>query len=105
MSIGGNSLPIFGSTLLSWGLSRPKQLAEALHLSSGGLTYVMDQLESDGIVTRTYGEAADRRAVFVQLSDTGTKHGRSMCSALAASAPEICAALSLTVRGLFQGTG
>lgn len=82
------------STLMSWGLSRPTQLAEALQLSSGGLTYAMDQLESDGIITRTYGDPVDRRAVFVQLSAKGVEHGRSMCASLAAGAPAICAALS-----------
>jgi DNA-binding MarR family transcriptional regulator len=82
------------STLMSWGPSRPTQLAEALELSSGGLTYAMDQLESEGIITRTYGHAGDRRAVFIQLSEVGMEYGRSMCSALAASAPEICAVLS-----------
>ena len=59
----------------------------------GGLTYVMDQLESDGLVTRTYGHADDRRSVVVELTDLGLEFGRSLCSALADSAPEICAAL------------
>jgi DNA-binding MarR family transcriptional regulator len=81
--------------LRSVGRSRPKQLAEALHLSSGGLTFVMDQLEAKGIVTRTHG-VDDRRAVFIELTAKGMQHSRAMAVALAASAPEICPPLNLS---------
>jgi DNA-binding MarR family transcriptional regulator len=88
------------STLIVWGRARPVQLAEALQLTSGGLTYVMDQLESDGVVTRTYGSADDRRAVVIELTEKGMELGRVMCDALEAAAPAICAALSQsTFRG------
>jgi len=85
------------SALMAWGPSRPTQLAESLGVSSGGATYVMDQMESHGLITRTYGHADDRRAVVIQLSKKGVAYGRSMCAALAASAPAVCAALSLTL--------
>jgi DNA-binding MarR family transcriptional regulator len=84
------------SALMSRGRARPTQLADALHLSSGGLTYLMDQLEADGIITRRHGDAEDRRAVFIELSGMGVGCGRSICAAMAASSPEICEALSLT---------
>jgi DNA-binding MarR family transcriptional regulator len=81
--------------LLAWGRTRPTQLAEALGLSSGGLTYAMDQLEAEGVITRSYGSTDDRRAVYIDLTERGTAFGQSMCAALAATAPQICAALSL----------
>jgi DNA-binding MarR family transcriptional regulator len=80
--------------LLAWGRTRPTQLAEALGLTSGGLTYAMDQLEAEGVITRSNGSADDRRAVFIELTEKGLGFGRSMCAALAATAPEICTALS-----------
>lgn len=81
--------------LRSVGRSRPKQLAQALQLSSGGLTSVMDQLEAKGIVERTHG-VDDRRAVFIELTAKGMQHSRAMAVALAASAPEICPPLELS---------
>jgi DNA-binding MarR family transcriptional regulator len=80
--------------LLADGPARPKQLAETLQLSSGGLTYVIDQLEAEGFVTRSYGTGDDRRSVVVELSASGLEHGRAMCAALAANAEAFCAALS-----------
>lgn len=54
---------------------RPGGLMDLLDLSSGGVTKLLDRLESDGLVRREYGSVdADRRAVVV----TATAHGRAV---------------------------
>jgi DNA-binding MarR family transcriptional regulator len=47
--VGGVRPRLALATLAHWGDARPVQLAELLGVSSGGLTYVVDQLESDGL--------------------------------------------------------
>ena len=52
---------------------RPGGLMDLLDLSSGGVTKLLDRLESDGLVRREYGSVdTDRRAVVV----TATAQGR-----------------------------
>ncbi|HEY0690723.1 MAG TPA: MarR family transcriptional regulator [Kribbella sp.] len=48
----------------------PTSLADALMLSSAAMTNRIDRLVEAGLVTRERDDA-DRRAVFVRLSDTG----------------------------------
>lgn len=48
----------------------PTSLADALMLSSAAMTNRIDRLVEAGLVTRERDEA-DRRAVWVRLSDTG----------------------------------
>jgi DNA-binding MarR family transcriptional regulator len=86
------------STLLTWGSARPTQLAEVLGLTSGGLTYLMDQLEADGLVERVSGTVAtDRRAVVITLAPDGVAAARVMCDALERNAGPIAAALAATL--------
>jgi DNA-binding MarR family transcriptional regulator len=60
------------ATLADWGDARPGQLADVLGLTSGGTTYLVDQLDSAGLVDRRYGTvSSDRRAVVIQLSPRG----------------------------------
>ena len=54
------------------GTCRPGYLVERLGLTSGGVTRVLDRLESVGLVRRSYGVLEeDRRGVFVTLTDAG----------------------------------
>lgn len=60
------------ATLADWGDARPGQLADVLGLTSGGTTYLVDQLESAGVVERLYGIVpTDRRAVEIRLTASG----------------------------------
>ena len=81
--------------LMDHGELRAGQLAALLGLSSGGLTYLTDQLHADGLIERHHGHPDDRRAVVIRLSDDGRVLGRLMCSALEAVAPQLCEAFWL----------
>lgn len=58
--------------LVSAGTRRPGELAEELALTSGGMTYVVDQLERRGMIERRYRrDIEDRRAVEIFLTPRG----------------------------------
>lgn len=50
----------------------PTELTKARMITSGGLTPALDRLERRGWITRA-ANPADRRSMFVQLTDEGTK--------------------------------
>jgi DNA-binding MarR family transcriptional regulator len=87
------------TTLLADGPLRPGQLAEVLELTSGGLTYLADQLEADGLIERSYGLLPeDRRAVVIRLTDRGADLAARIVSILDSCAAGICAALAGTLQ-------
>jgi DNA-binding MarR family transcriptional regulator len=54
------------------GPSRPRDLLEITHLTSGGLSNLFDRLESAGFITRSYGiEPSDRRSATVAITAAG----------------------------------
>lgn len=53
--------------------TRPRDLLELTDLSSGGITMLLDRLEDAGLIQRTTGQAPDRRAVRVTLTDLGRR--------------------------------
>ena len=57
---------------------RPSVIANRVGLSSGGTTKVLDRLESNGQIERTFGASGDRRGVELHLTTTGRLHLRSM---------------------------
>lgn len=58
--------------VLNQGDIRAGALAEQLGLTSGGLTYVVKQLEAKDMVERTFGRLdSDRRAVSIELTPYG----------------------------------
>jgi DNA-binding MarR family transcriptional regulator len=58
--------------LAEQGETRPGPLAESLGLTTGGTTYLVDKLVSDGLAERLYGAvASDRRAVLIRLTPAG----------------------------------
>lgn len=86
------------ATLASSGHVRPAQLAEMLGVSSGGLTYLVDQLESDALVQRSYGGVAhDRRAVVIRLTESGRAAAELMAHVLYEHADDVAASLSETL--------
>jgi DNA-binding MarR family transcriptional regulator len=73
-----------------WGEVRPSQLADELGLTSGGITYLVDQLEAAGLTERLYETVpTDRRAVVIRLTAAGTKACERFADAVFALADEI----------------
>jgi DNA-binding MarR family transcriptional regulator len=69
------NLPIIVlATLATDGPLRPARIADLTGLSSGGVTALLDRLESRGLVHRSLGERPDdRRAVVVELTEQGRR--------------------------------
>ena len=87
------------AALLADGPLRPGELADVLGLTSGGLTYLVNQLEADGFVERSYGLLAeDRRAVVIALTERGAEIAGTIASVLDAHSASICDALSLSLQ-------
>jgi DNA-binding MarR family transcriptional regulator len=77
-----------------WGEVRPTQLAEELGLTSGGTTYLVDQLESAGLVERLYGTVpTDRRAVVIRLTASGRDASERFADALYELADDVVPAV------------
>ena len=53
--------------LVQKGKASPKELAEALSVTTGNITGLLDKLEAAGLVTRTRS-AKDRRVVHIELT-------------------------------------
>ena len=53
--------------LVQKGKATPKELAEALSVTTGNITGLLDKLEAAGLVTRTRS-AKDRRVVHIELT-------------------------------------
>jgi DNA-binding MarR family transcriptional regulator len=87
------------AALLADGPRRPGQLADVLDLTSGGLTYLVDQLEADGLVERSYGLLPeDRRAVVIQLTGHGAALARRVVAILGRHARETGEALAAALQ-------
>ena len=54
------------------GDARPRDLADAIGQTSGGVSKVIDRLDEAGLVERSGDELADGRAVLIRLTDTGS---------------------------------
>ncbi|MGE5210808.1 MAG: MarR family winged helix-turn-helix transcriptional regulator [Acidobacteriota bacterium] len=87
------------AALLADGPLRPGELADVLDLTSGGLTYLVNQLEADGLVERSYGLLVeDRRAVVISLTERGAEIAGTIASILDAHSAGICDAFSRTLQ-------
>ena len=70
--VAHNMPVILMATLATDGPLRPVQIAGLTGLSSGGVTALLDRLEGKGLIHRWHDERPDdRRAVVVELTDTG----------------------------------
>ncbi|WP_010651918.1 MarR family winged helix-turn-helix transcriptional regulator [Oceanobacillus massiliensis] len=49
-----------------------RQISEAVLINTGSITYVIDKLENKGLLERS-NCSEDRRAVYIQITDKGTK--------------------------------
>jgi DNA-binding MarR family transcriptional regulator len=80
--------------LASSGQLRPRQLADRLDMTSGGVTYLVDQMAGAGLVERAYGVLGDdRRAVVIRLTAAGRAGVEAMMAALDTHAGSLAAAL------------
>ena len=71
---------------------RPTQLMETLGLTSGGVTYLVDQLAAAGFVERRYGGLdTDRRAVTITITPAGLTAVSGIYRGIAATRDPLCA--------------
>lgn len=84
-ALAGNMAMMAAALIWLNGPMRPGELAEALHITTGGSTKIVSRLEEGGVVSKE-PEGDDGRAVVVSLTEEGK---RSMASVLSAVAPTI----------------
>ena len=71
----------------------PTELSDVLLRSSGGVTQILDRLESGSLIERS-SDPADRRRVLVGLTDKGVRVARQAGAAYKAERDRILADLS-----------
>jgi DNA-binding MarR family transcriptional regulator len=76
----------------------PTELSRGLLLSSGGLSKLVERLETRGLVVRTRDET-DGRGVVVQLTDEGRELQKAAIEAHVANEDELLGPLDAEVRG------
>lgn len=70
---------------------RPTQLMDTLGLTSGGVTYLVDQLAAAGFVRRRYGGLdTDRRAVTITITPSGLTAVSGIYQGIAATRGPLC---------------
>ena len=80
------------------GMTRAGRLAERIGVTSGGLTYIVDQLEKKGLVHRVYGaHGGDGRAVEISLTQEGEDLARDIAAGFLTTARTL-AQLFATIR-------
>ncbi len=81
--------------------ARPSALADRLGLTSGGTTKLLDRLESQGLIVRSYGRLhSDRRAVGVALTPAGAERLDRFLTSIRPQAAELFAVYSVIERDL-----
>lgn len=73
--------------LLTRGPMTAGQLAEAAHLTTGGVTWAVDRLERSGLVRRVR-DATDRRRVIVETTDEVARNAMTIYGPLMADSDE-----------------
>lgn len=82
--------------------SSPGKLAERADLSSGAMTNRLDRLEAAGLIRRL-PDPTDRRAIQVELTETGHKAYERSISIQAAKEAEVVSALNAREREHLNG--
>jgi DNA-binding MarR family transcriptional regulator len=101
----GTTLPRFdlmAQLERSGGGLRMNELSQRLMVSGGNVTGITDQLEREGLVTRT-PYPGDRRALTVKLTETGLKRFREMAARHEQWIVELLAGLSRGEKTLMIG--
>lgn len=77
---------------------RPSELASTLHLTTGGVSQLVNRLEGSDLVRRTHPTDGDRRTVVVTLTDRGDEASAALLDCLDRHMSAICSSLVLTTR-------
>jgi DNA-binding MarR family transcriptional regulator len=77
---------------------RPSELASTLHLTTGGVSQLVDRLEGSDLVRRTHPADGDRRTVVVTLTGRGDEAAAVLLDCLDRHLLAICSGLVLTTR-------
>jgi DNA-binding MarR family transcriptional regulator len=86
----GNAEVFVITSLHLHGPLRPSDIVEATRMTSGGVTKLIDRLESGGYITRQLGAVAtDRRATRLILTAKGARLARSYADALLSEMDEV----------------
>lgn len=87
--VGNGPLLVLSSLELE-GPRRPHDLAEALAMTTGGISKLLDRMEELGVVARRRGVLSDdRRAVVVEITPAGRDMMRRITEAFSAAVPEL----------------
>lgn len=83
----------------AFGPQRPVQLADELSLTSGGISAVIDHLESFALIERqrSSGEG-DRKAVTVKLTPIGEQAVATVCKVFLKHSDQLLSAMAQTIR-------
>jgi DNA-binding MarR family transcriptional regulator len=79
-------------------VQRPTRVADRIGMTSGGATKLLDRLERQGLIERTFGLTEDRRGVSLRLTELGAEQ---LCRTIDLAVP----LLPDLVAGLRQVTG
>lgn len=83
----------------AFGPRRPVQLASELALTSGGISVVLDHLESVALVKRQRSSTGgDRKAVTVTLTPSGKRAVATVCEVFLRHSDQLLAAMAQTIR-------
>lgn len=81
---------------------RPNEIAELEHMTTGGISKLLDKLESDGLVERQRGAIeADQRAVLVAI----TPEGRSLARRMGDAFTDLLVDAEALIEGLNRALG
>lgn len=81
----------------------PTRLARCLHMSSPGITALVDRLEVAGFVVRS-ADSTDRRRAVITLSDRGRERIHEMTTALQSTLPPLSHEDALGVQAYLRST-
>jgi MarR family transcriptional regulator, temperature-dependent positive regulator of motility len=74
------------------GARRPVELQRVTGLTSGGMTKLLDRLESAGLITRSHGHVpTDRRAIEVDLTARGRTTAETIATVIIENGQEVAA--------------
>jgi len=88
------------------GSLRPVELSRALHLTTSGVSALLDRMEDAGLMARSHQQGeGDRKAVRVTLTPRGTEAAGLRRAALSRHSDRVLAALAQTLRVRVESEG
>lgn len=93
------------SLVVGEGHGRPSTVADAIGLTSGGTTKLLDRLQQQGYLRRAYGPDDDRRAVELTLTPEGRSRMHTVTELMAPHLPALRQPLADIIDQLRDHTG